>query len=169
MALIQATWQIFLFGQVHRGAFVVLFDEPENHLHPSLQRDFLGKLADTFSDVQFVVATHSPFIVSSVKNSRIYALNFRPIVEPSSGEMANAVVATQIDLQEKGGSASDILDSVLGVSVTIPIWAEAELAQIVDDFAKGDLTDDSVHKLKERLQHAGLGKFFPSAIARLPR
>lgn len=169
MALIQATWQIFLFTKAHSGNVVVLIDEPENHLHPSLQRDFLGKLVDTFPRVQFIVATHSPFIVSSVKESNIYTLTYQSIADAYLAKEASAVTATKIDLQERGGSASEILNTVLGVSVTIPIWAEAELTKVIDDFAGSDLTDASIQELKERLHNAGLGKFFPAAIARLPR
>lgn len=38
MSLIQASWQIFLFTKANKGQCVVLMDEPENHLHPSLQQ-----------------------------------------------------------------------------------------------------------------------------------
>jgi predicted ATPase len=33
LSLIDIAWQVFLYSQ-GRSAFTVIFDEPENHLHP---------------------------------------------------------------------------------------------------------------------------------------
>ena len=169
MALIQITWQIFLFTKAHAGNVVVLIDEPENHLHPTLQRDFLGKLLVAFPAVQFIVATHSPFIVSSVRDSDIYALSYQRVPGTETHEEAAAVVASKMDVQDRASPASEILATVMGVSVTIPIWAEARLTEIVADFGRKELSQTSIHELKERLQEAGLGSFLPEAIAKLPR
>ena len=48
--------------EVKGKRFVVVYDEPENHLHPELQRALFQNLTDAFPLVQFIVATHSPFI-----------------------------------------------------------------------------------------------------------
>lgn len=50
---------------------IVLIDEPENSLHPSWQKEYLGKILDLFPYYQakFVVATHSPLIVSGAENT----------------------------------------------------------------------------------------------------
>lgn len=41
---------------------VVLIDELDIHLHPTWQRDIAGWLRSRFPNIQFIVATHSPFI-----------------------------------------------------------------------------------------------------------
>lgn len=168
MSLIQTAWQIFLFVKAKGNQAVVLIDEPENHLHPSLQRDFLSNLVRTFPNVQFVVATHSPFIISSVKDSKIYALRHSPLHDDQKTS-ASAVIAQEIDLKSKAGSASKILDEVLGVSVTIPIWAEAELNRISDQFENSTLSQETIEILRENLNNAGLSEFFPEAIGRILR
>jgi hypothetical protein len=43
---------------------VVLIDELDIHLHPSWQRQIAGWLQDTFPNLQFFVATHSPLIAA---------------------------------------------------------------------------------------------------------
>ncbi len=50
---------------------VILIDEPENSLHPSWQKEYLGKLLDLFHYYQakIVIATHSPLIVSGAENT----------------------------------------------------------------------------------------------------
>lgn len=53
---------------------VVLIDEPETHLHISLQYHVLPILTTLFPNVQFIVATHSPAVISSIKNSTIFDL-----------------------------------------------------------------------------------------------
>lgn len=46
------------------GEGVVLIDELELHMHPSWQRKILGVLKKTFPNIQFIVTTHSPIILS---------------------------------------------------------------------------------------------------------
>ena len=47
---------------------IVMIDEIDLHLHPSWQRRVLGDLLRTFSNTQFIVTTHSPFIVEALNN-----------------------------------------------------------------------------------------------------
>jgi predicted ATP-binding protein involved in virulence len=51
---------------------LLLIDEAENHLHPKWQKTFLNSILEIFPNLQIIVTTHSPFIVSSVPNARIY-------------------------------------------------------------------------------------------------
>lgn len=57
---------------------VVLLDEPELSLHPEWQRDFLPLVEKIFSNYKrchFIIATHSPQIVSSMSASNSYVVN----------------------------------------------------------------------------------------------
>ena len=51
---------------------LIFIDEAENHLHPKWQKVFLNNLLEIFPNIQIIITTHSPFIVSSVENARIY-------------------------------------------------------------------------------------------------
>ena len=44
----------------------VLIDEIDQHLHPELQSVVLKSLSDTFPELQFVVSSHAPMVMSSV-------------------------------------------------------------------------------------------------------
>jgi len=57
-SIIDITWQLYMFADVSES-FVALIDEPENHLHPELQKNFLGNLIKAFPKVQFIIATHN--------------------------------------------------------------------------------------------------------------
>ena len=57
-----------------------LLDEPENSLSPQLQQELLRFLEDSvrFYRCQFVISTHSPFLLS-IKGAKIYDLDSNPI------------------------------------------------------------------------------------------
>lgn len=46
---------------------IILIDEIELHLHPQWQREVLPALQKTFPNIQFIVTTHSPQVLSNVK------------------------------------------------------------------------------------------------------
>ncbi len=51
---------------------LLLIDEAENHLHPKWQKTFLNSILNIFPNLQIIITTHSPFIVSSVENSKVF-------------------------------------------------------------------------------------------------
>lgn len=50
---------------------VVLIDEIDLHLHPRWQWKILGALRATFPGVQFIIATHSPIVISSAEDAKL--------------------------------------------------------------------------------------------------
>lgn len=56
---------------------LLLIDEAENHLHPKWQKVFLQNILELFPKLQIIVSTHSPFIISSIQNSRVYVCKDR--------------------------------------------------------------------------------------------
>ena len=47
---------------------IVIIDEPELSLHVSWQREFLQNLIKDNENIQFIVSTHSPFIISNYRD-----------------------------------------------------------------------------------------------------
>ena len=57
------------------GEGVVLIDEIELHMHPFWQRNVVGKLRETFPNIQFIITPHSPIVVSEIDDEfNIYFL-----------------------------------------------------------------------------------------------
>lgn len=54
---------------------VVLIDELDMHLHPKWQWNVLEALGGLFPRVQFIIATHSPILISSCKNGHLISLD----------------------------------------------------------------------------------------------
>ena len=59
---------------------IVLIDEIETHLHLELQKKILPVLTELFPNIQFIITTHSPFILSSLDDAVIYDLENRTLV-----------------------------------------------------------------------------------------
>ncbi|MCL1794929.1 MAG: AAA family ATPase [Oscillospiraceae bacterium] len=53
---------------------IVLIDEIETHLHVELQKRILPFLTKVFPNIQFIVATHSPFVITSLEKAIVYDL-----------------------------------------------------------------------------------------------
>ncbi|MBK5439093.1 ATP-binding protein [Pseudomonas sp. TH32] len=51
---------------------VVIIDEIDAHLHVSLQRKILPFFTASFPNIQFIVTTHSPFVLTSVDSAVIF-------------------------------------------------------------------------------------------------
>lgn len=60
---------------------IVLVDEIETHLHLELQKKILPVLTELFPNIQFIITTHSPFILSSLDDAVIYDLENRTLVK----------------------------------------------------------------------------------------
>lgn len=62
---------------------IVLIDEIETHLHVELQKQIVPILTKLFPNIQFIMTTHSPFVLNSASNSVIYDLEKHMLVENS--------------------------------------------------------------------------------------
>lgn len=60
---------------------IVLIDEIETHLHLELQKNIMPFLTTIFPNIQFIVTSHSPFILNSIRNVVIYDLEKNLLVE----------------------------------------------------------------------------------------
>lgn len=71
---------------------IVIIDEIDAHLHVSLQRKILAFLKNSFPKVQFIVTTHSPFVITSIDDAVIYDLSTCQQVEDLSMYSYEAVL-----------------------------------------------------------------------------
>lgn len=67
-----------------------LLDEPENSLSPKFQLELIQLISDLtrFFKCQFIIATHSPFILS-IPNAKIYDLDSVPVSTKKWYELEN--------------------------------------------------------------------------------
>lgn len=60
---------------------IVLIDEIETHLHVELQKEIVPILTELFPNLQFILTTHSPFVLNSTPNAVVYDLEKNLLVE----------------------------------------------------------------------------------------
>ncbi len=70
---------------------IVLIDELETHLHISLQKTILPFLTEFFPNIQFIIATHSPYVLNSIDNCVIYDLENHIRMEDMSAYSAEGI------------------------------------------------------------------------------
>ena len=91
---------------------IVLIDEIDLHLHPSLQRALVPRLRTVFPKVQWIVTTHSPLVLANFDVNEIIALD-----RDRDGNVR------ELDRQILGFTSDQIYDWLMG---TRPMGAEIE-------------------------------------------
>ncbi|MER2174973.1 MAG: ATP-binding protein [Carnobacterium sp.] len=155
-AIIDIVWQLFMAVPID-GDYFVLIDELENHLHPSMQRDILPKLCKAFPNVQFIISTHSPFIVNSVEDSFIYILDHN---ENKKVELKK-IEDYKYDLAK---SNDDILYNILDVPTTLPIWAEKKFSKILAKYKNTNLSNEQFSNLQTDMKDANIESLLSDLI-----
>ena len=89
---------------------IVLIDEVDLHLHPKWQQGVLSALMGTFPNSQFIVSTHSPQVLTTVKPEHVVEL-YRE---------GSAIVAGGAGGHTYGATAGDVLTVVMGAEERPP-------------------------------------------------
>lgn len=113
---------------VVRNEGIVLIDEIESHLHPSWQRTIGRWLVERFPNVQFIVATHSPFICQEAAEHGAIIRLARPGEDAQSRVLDADALAPLLD-----GTADDIyLSALFGVDSTRSARGERLLDRLAE-------------------------------------
>lgn len=106
------------------GHGTVVIDEIELHLHPKWQQEILIGLQSTFPNIQFIVTTHSPQVLSTVDNTCV-----RQICLNDDGQPTICIPT----FQTKGVTSADILARIMGTN-SVP--EKLEEAIWLNDFSR---------------------------------
>ena len=100
---------------------VVLIDEVDMHLHPEWQQTVLQGLRGAFPEVQFIVTTHSPQVLSTVDKACVRLLG-----RNAAGEM----VATEPLANPYGVPSGTVLQQVMHVDPQPPVAELPDLKRL---------------------------------------
>jgi len=127
-------------SQLTKG--VVLIDEVDMHLHPSWQQNVLNDLQTIFPLIQFIVTTHSPQVLSTVKQDNIRLIDsskskaVKPFVNPYGKQ---SIVA---------------LEDIMNVT-SLPSKSVVEEVKLLEEYMKiinsGDIYNNALATMRQQL------------------
>lgn len=94
------------------GKGVILIDEIDLHLHPEWQQKVVPNLLQTFPNIQFILTTHSPQVLSTVSKESIYVLG---------KNIEGKITASTPIAFSYGEPSNDILHSIMHVDPQPPV------------------------------------------------
>ena len=134
----------------------VLIDEPETHLHLEMQYQILPLLTNLFPNLQFIVATHSPAVASSIKNATVFDLSTGEAMgDEAAGSSFSELMQTHFGVENEYSNVGDaILDDIKEiVKIADHAVAREKLVQLLEE--KGKYMSDGL-KLEVEAQLIGL-------------
>lgn len=112
---------------------IVLIDEIDAHLHVSLQRKILPFLSNLYPNIQFIVTTHSPFVIGSLDSAVVFDLS-------SKQEFTNL----------SNYSYETIVEGLLGVPV-VSMSLEKDIKRLSSLLSESSPDSTAVAELVEKL------------------
>lgn len=115
---------------------VVVIDELDLSLHPTWQRRIIRILKEIFPKIQFICATHSPFIIQSLEPGELIALD------------------TILDEEYSGQSIEDIAEDIMNVPIAQYSEKKLKMYKAAEEYfkaLKGSVSLEELQALKEQL------------------
>ena len=126
-----------------KGHGVVIIDEIELHLHPKWQQCVLSSFRQVFPNIQFIVTTHSPQVLSHIDrfNTKVIKLHDtkQDEVRETYGKNADRIYEDHMDVCSRPNEVQDKLD---------------RLYKLIDQ-KKLDEAKSQINKLKEEIGEDG--------------
>lgn len=125
---------------------IVMIDEIDLHLHPSLEQEVVAALHATFPQVQFILSSHSPAVISNLNTAK-------------RGEEAPE---NRVLLMEEGQTRPETLRDIYGLDYNATL----------QDFMDAPISSREIDKLKDEyltFRSLGLGKKAESTIKKLEK
>jgi len=117
---------------------IVLIDEVDMHLHPEWQQLVLQSLSEAFPNIQFIVTTHSPQVLTTIKKDHIIILG---------GEQAEQPIGNTF-----GETSNYVMKHVLGVDSRPPLPHSKMLKEYLILIESGQGQSEEAMKIRIELE-----------------
>ena len=138
---------------------VVLIDEIDLHLHPEWQSRILSDLVSIFPKVQFIVSTHAPSVINSIKSENLVILDDNNARNPAGeiyGKDTNTIISGVMGSKER----PDIVMDLFGRFYTALSKNDFEESEIIIERLESMLgyDDSEIASLHTKLKLARIKK-----------
>lgn len=121
---------------------IVLIDEVDLHLHPTWQKRILKDLMDIFPKVQFIVSTHAPEVINSVKSDSFVILKDNtvlPSVDETYGKDADTILREVMEVSARPDAVRNLFEQFYEL-VDREEWKQAEtvIEQLENEVGNND-------------------------------
>lgn len=116
---------------------IVVIDELDLSLHPTWQRRIISILKELFPKIQFICATHSPFIIQSLDENELISLD------------------SDVDLEYSKMGIEDIAEDIMGVEMPNYSEERTELYKLSAEYyeaVKNVKAKEDIEQIKMRLE-----------------
>lgn len=141
---------IGIFANISKDS-LVLIDEPEISLHPNWQMRYVTFLKSVFSKYagcQFILTTHSHFLISDLEGESSSVTSLSRDVETN-----NIIAKILTGIDPFGWSAEDILYNVFNVRSTWNSFLEADLTELLGMISNNDRDAQKINNIIEKLDN----------------
>ena len=117
---------------------IVLIDEVETHLHLSLQRQVMPLLTRVFPKIQFIITTHSPFVLNSIASATVYDLEHQKVLTNLSDYSYEALAEGYFEVSTRSSYLEQQLNrlSELLKQADLDLAERFEVKELVKDLDK---------------------------------
>lgn len=95
---------------------IVIIDEIDAHLHVTLQKKVFSFFSSSFPNIQFIISTHSPFVLQSVSNAVIFNLSSYEQMEDLSLYSYTSIVKGLLGESEESERLKLLVDELLALA-----------------------------------------------------
>jgi predicted ATP-binding protein involved in virulence len=121
----------------NKSEAIILIDELDLHLHPKWQQTILSDLLRTFPNAQFIVTTHSPQMLTTVKKEQVFILTDNRVEKPFETAYAKRSIVA--------------LEDLMGTDSMPPLKEVLLLDKYLDKIHHGDIDSKEVLGWRELL------------------
>jgi len=131
---------------------IAFVDEIDMHLHPAWQQKIIGSLQQAFPEIQFIVTTHSPQVLSTVPAECIRIIKHS--INPESNLVESFVEQPQ--QESLGVASSDVMAQLQGVDPIPDVEPVRWLKEYKTFIVQNELESDTAQELRGKiLTHFG--------------
>ena len=132
---------------------IVLIDEVDLHLHPRWQKRILKDLMEIFPRIQFIVSTHAPEVINSVKSESVVILKNNRVIyatDETYGKDANTILREVMEVSSRPDPVKQLFEDFYN-AIDEEKWDQAEKILLTLESEVGN-NDPEVNSCRVRLE-----------------